>query len=116
MHEGGHTLGAPTSGASTAVNQQQISDKAYAEKNGLTGSVMEYTPVNIALRGEKQGAYFTPTLGAYDYWAIEYAYKPFSAEQESAELAKIAARASDPQLAFATDEDIGVRLTRWSSE
>ena len=45
---------------------------------------MEYTPVNIALKGEKQGAYFTPTLGAYDYWAIEYAYKPFSAEQENA--------------------------------
>ena len=71
---------------------------------------MEYTPVNIALKGEKQGAYFTPTLGAYDYWAIEYAYKPFSAEQESAELAKIAARANDPQLAFATDEDIGVAI------
>ena len=87
-----------------------MSDKAYAEKNGLTGSVMEYTPVNIALKGERQGAYFTPTLGAYDYWALEYAYKPFSAEQESAELAKIAARASDPQLAFATDEDIGVAI------
>ena len=71
---------------------------------------MEYPPVNIALKGEKQGAYFTPTLGAYDYWALEYAYKPFSAEQEGAELAKIAARASDPQLAFATDEDIGVAI------
>jgi len=111
MHEVGHTLGLRHNfRASTAVNQQQIGDKAYAEKNGLTGSVMEYTPVNIALRGERQGAYFTPTLGAYDYWAIEYAYKPFTAEQESAELAKIAARASDPQLAFATDEDIGVAI------
>ena len=111
MHEVGHTLGLRHNfRASTAVNQQQIADKAYAEKNGLTGSVMEYTPVNIALRGEKQGAYFTPTLGAYDYWAIEYAYKPFAAEQESAELAKIAARASEPQLAFATDEDIGVAI------
>ena len=111
MHEVGHTLGLRHNfRASTAVSQQQISDKAYAEKNGLTGSVMEYTPVNIGLKGEKQGAYFTPTLGAYDYWAIEYAYKPFSAEQEGAELAKIAARASDPQLAFATDEDIGVAI------
>ncbi len=111
MHEVGHTLGLRHNfRASTAVSQQQIADKAYAEKNGLTGSVMEYTPVNIALKGEKQGAYFTPTLGAYDYWAIEYAYKPFSAEQEGAELAKIAARASDPQLAFATDEDIGVAI------
>ncbi len=79
MHEVGHTLGLRHNfRASTAVSQQQIADKAYAEKNGLTGSVMEYSPVNIALKGEKQGAYFTPTLGAYDYWAIEYAYKPFS--------------------------------------
>ena len=111
MHEVGHTLGLRHNfRASTAVSLQQLTDRTYAEKNGLTGSVMEYTPVNIALRGEKQGAYFTPTLGAYDYWAIEYAYKPFSAEQESVELAKIAARASDPQLAFATDEDIGVAI------
>ncbi len=111
MHEVGHTLGLRHNfRASTAVSQQQVSDRSYAEKNGLTGSVMEYTPVNIALKGERQGAYFTPTLGAYDYWAIEYAYKPFPAEQEGAELAKIAARANEPQLAFATDEDIGVAI------
>ena len=30
-----------------------------ARTTALTGSVMEYTPVNIALKGEKQGAYFT---------------------------------------------------------
>jgi hypothetical protein len=67
---------------------------------------MEYTPVNLALKGEPQGAYFTPTLGAYDYWAIEYAYKPISAEEEKAELARIAARANQRELAFATDEDV----------
>ncbi|MEO8186312.1 MAG: zinc-dependent metalloprotease, partial [Burkholderiaceae bacterium] len=111
MHEVGHTLGLRHNfRASIVANQQQLSDKAYAEKNGLTGSVMEYPPVNIALKGETQGAYFTPTLGAYDYWALEYAYKPLSAEQETAELVKIAARANDPQLAFATDEDVGVAI------
>jgi Met-zincin/Domain of unknown function (DUF5117) len=111
MHEVGHALGLRHNfRASTAINQQQASDKSYAEKHGLTGSVMEYTPVNIALKGEKQGAYFTPTLGAYDYWALEYAYKPLDAGEEGAELAKIASRASDPQLAFATDEDIGVAI------
>ncbi|MEP6607057.1 MAG: zinc-dependent metalloprotease [Burkholderiaceae bacterium] len=111
MHEVGHTLGLRHNfRASTAVSLAQASDKSYAEKNGLTGSVMEYTPVNLALRGEKQGAYFTPTLGAYDYWALEYAYKPFTVEEESAELAKIAVRANEPQLAFATDEDIGVAI------
>jgi hypothetical protein len=107
MHEVGHTLGLRHNfRASTVASLAQLSDKAHAEKHGLTGSVMEYTPVNLALKGEPQGAYFTPTLGAYDYWAIEYAYKPISAEEEKAELARIAARANQRELAFATDEDV----------
>jgi hypothetical protein len=54
-----------------------------------------------------QGDYFSTTIGPYDYWAIEYGYKPFSGgtEGELAELKKIAARGADPQLAYATDED-----------
>jgi hypothetical protein len=111
MHEVGHTLGLRHNfRASTVATQEQLADRAYAEKHGLTGSVMEYTPVNLALKGEKQGAYFTPTLGAYDYWAIEYAYKPIAPEQEKAELAKIAGRSNEPQLAFATDEDINFSI------
>jgi hypothetical protein len=111
MHEVGHTLGLRHNfRASTVATQEQLADRAYAEKHGLTGSVMEYTPVNLALKGEKQGAYFTPTLGAYDYWAIEYAYKPIAPEQEKAELAIIAGRSNEPQLAFATDEDISFSI------
>ena len=53
---------------------------------------MDYNPINIALKGEPQGEYFEPTLGPYDYWAIEYAYKPLPKETRSDELAKIAAR------------------------
>ncbi len=111
MHEVGHTLGLRHNfRASTVTTQAQLSDPAFAAKNGLTGSVMEYSPVNLALKGEKQGAYFTPTLGAYDYWAIEYAYKPIAPEQEQAELARIAARSNEPQLAFATDEDVAFSI------
>ncbi len=111
MHEVGHTLGLRHNfRASTVATQQQISDKAYAQVNGLTGSVMEYTPVNLALRDEKQGSYFTPTLGAYDFWAIEYAYKPIASDEEKQELARIAARAGERELAFATDEDVGFSI------
>jgi hypothetical protein len=111
MHEVGHTLGLRHNfRASTIASQAQLADKGYADRHGLTGSVMEYTPVNLALKGEKQGAYFSPTLGAYDYWAIEYAYKPIAPEQEKAELAKIAGRSNEAQLAFATDEDIGFSI------
>jgi hypothetical protein len=111
MHEVGHTLGLRHNfRASTATTQSQLADPEHAAKHGLTGSVMEYTPVNLALKGEKQGAYFTPTLGAYDYWAIEYAYKPLAPEKEHQELRRIAGRSNEPQLAFATDEDVGFSI------
>ena len=51
---------------------------------------------------------FQTTLGPYDYWAIEYAYKPLppgSRPKERAELQRIAARSNEPLLAFGTDED-----------
>ena len=66
---------------------------------------MDYLPANIARKGEKQGDYFSPTIGAYDYWAIEYAYKPIEGKEKE-ELAKIAAKAADPELTFGTDEDV----------
>jgi hypothetical protein len=111
MHEVGHTLGLRHNfRASITATQQQLSNKGYAERYGLTGSVMEYSPVNLALKGEPQGVYFTPTLGAYDYWAIEYAYRPIPPEEEKAELARIAGRAGEPQLAFATDEDVAFSI------
>ena len=47
----------------------------------MTGSVMDYAPANFAPKGEKQGDYFSDTLGPYDYWAIEYAYKPISGNE-----------------------------------
>jgi hypothetical protein len=65
---------------------------------------MDYSPVNIVAAGGKQSAYYTTTIGPYDYWAIEYGYKPVSGD-EAAELAKIAARSGEPGLDFATDED-----------
>jgi hypothetical protein len=70
----------------------------------MTGSVMDYNPINIAPKGQKQGDFASTTIGPYDYWAIEYAYKPVMGSEE-AELKKIAARSPDPDLAFATDDD-----------
>jgi hypothetical protein len=71
---------------------------------------MEYNAVNLPSPGKTGGVPFQTTLGPYDYWAIEYAYKPMAAgappEAEKAELQRIAARSSEPLLAFGTDEDI----------
>jgi hypothetical protein len=115
MHEVGHTLGLRHNfRASRLYTDQQISDPAFTREHGLTGSVMEYAPVNLPRGGETGGAPFQTTLGPYDYWAIEYAYKPMPSgstpEQEAAELQRIAARSAEPELAYGTDEDnfIGV--------
>jgi hypothetical protein len=59
--------------------------------------------------GTTQGDYFTQTVGPYDEWAIAYGYTPSNALVPQAEmrlLDKIAGRASEPALAYATDEDI----------
>jgi len=85
----------------------EINDPEKNRTIGLTASIMDYTPVNISPKGKKQGDYFSRTIGPYDYWAIEYAYKPLpgGTEGEVAELAKIASRCTDPALQYATDED-----------
>ena len=95
--------------ASTIRTPAQLRDAAFTRTNGMTGSVMDYTPLNIALQNERQGEYVMSGLGPYDYWAIEYGYKPLAVKQpggEGAALARIAARNTEPELAFATDEDV----------
>jgi hypothetical protein len=108
MHEVGHTLGLRHNfRSSTIYSIAQLQDAEFTKKNGLAGSVMDYTPFNLSLKGEKQGEYVTSTLGPYDYWAIEYAYKPLEPAQEKEELARIASRSNEPLLAFGTDQDAG---------
>jgi hypothetical protein len=106
MHEVGHTLGLRHNfRASRIYSDAQVSDPEFGRSHALSGSVMEYLPVNLPRPGDKPTAPFQTTLGPYDYWAIEYAYKPVAAELEKSELERIAARSGEPELAFATDED-----------
>ncbi len=106
MHEVGHSLGLRHNfKASTMLSIDQLNDTSVTRSKGNTGSVMDYTPINLAPKGQKQGDYFTATIGPYDYWAIEYAYREIDGN-ETEELKKIAARAPDADLVFATDEDM----------
>jgi hypothetical protein len=105
MHEVGHSLGLRHNfKASVMLRPDQINDTSITRVKGMTGSVMDYNPINIAPKGQKQGDYASTTIGPYDMWAIEYAYKPVDGD-EAAELKKIAARSADPDLAFGTDDD-----------
>jgi hypothetical protein len=108
MHEVGHTLGLKHNfKGSTVVSRDKLQDKDFTEKNGISGSVMDYNAYNIPLRGEKPASFNNTTLGPYDYWAIEYAYKQVAPADEAAELSRIASRNTDPLLAYADDADAG---------
>ena len=108
IHEVGHTLGLRHNfRASMAVTPEQLSDAKFGAETGISSSVMDYNPINIALKGERQGQYSMITVGPYDTWAIEYGYKQTTAESETAELTKTLSRAAEPALAYGTDEDAG---------
>ena len=106
MHEVGHTLGLRHNfKASTIFSLDDLNNK---KGEALIGSVMEYDAVNIAPEGKEQGDYYTKTIGPWDYWVIEYAYKPIDGskpEDEVEELGKIAARVATSDLTYGTDED-----------
>lgn len=112
MHEVGHTLG-------LRHNFKASSYRPLGEinvENGppdTSGSVMDYNPLNLSPDPKKQGAYAPRTLGPYDYWAIEYGYKPVEKDED---LDAIAKRVADRGLAYGTDEDVASSdplINRW---
>ena len=110
MHELGHALGLRHNfRASTAITPAQLRDPAYTRANGLSASVMEYNAQNLPLKGEPVADYNMLTLGAYDYWALEYGYREYaSPDDEKPALQALAARSErEPVLAYATDQDLG---------
>jgi hypothetical protein len=106
-HEVGHTLGLRHNfRGSTILPPKELHDPARTAQVGQSASLMDYNPLIIAPKGTPQGDFIQTVLGPYDYWAIEYGYKPIEGDEKE-ELAKIAARgASDPMLPYSTDEDV----------
>ncbi len=112
MHEVGHTLGLRHNfRSSTVYTLAQMRDPAFTRANGVVASIMEYSPLNISVAGEKQGEFVSGTIGPYDYWAIDYAYRELEPADEKRELEAIAARSTEPWLAYGTDEDAGYGKT-----
>lgn len=112
MHEVGHTLGLRHNfRASRWRTQAQLAQLDLTTKEGKSASVMDYAPINFSLPGQPAGAPFQTTLGPYDFWAIEYGYKPLtgSATEQKSALQRIAARSEEPAwrdaLDYGTDED-----------
>ncbi|MDZ8110729.1 MAG: zinc-dependent metalloprotease [Nostoc sp. DedQUE12a] len=114
-HEVGHTLGLRHNfHGSAMLAPQELNNTEITHTKGLVGSVMDYLPVNVAPQGVEQGDYFPEIVGPYDEWAIEYGYKinpspriePIIPEMEKTFLEKIAFASPQPELSYATDEDI----------
>lgn len=107
LHEVGHTLGLNHNmKASIMWDEKEIHDKSLTQ-GILTGSVMDYAPINVAPKGTTQGDYFQTEAGPYDDWAINYGYSTAleNPELEAARLAKILSRSSEKGLAFGNDAD-----------
>lgn len=108
LHEVGHTLGLNHNFRGSHLHDPVNIHKAeVTEKVGLTGSVMDYPPVNIAPKGTPQGQYFTTKPGPYDHWAISYGYSEALEDpiEEQKRIDAIAAKSHQPELAFANDAD-----------
>jgi hypothetical protein len=109
-HEVGHTLGLRHNfRGSTLLSPQEMNNKDITQNKGLTTSVMDYIPPNIAPHGTKQGDYFPNAVGVYDDWAIQYGYQPSQATTPIAErafLQEIANQSFKPEYSYSTDEDV----------
>ncbi|MEH2311307.1 MAG: zinc-dependent metalloprotease [Nostoc sp.] len=109
-HEVGHTLGLRHNfRGSTLLAPQEMNNTEITKTKGLTSSVMDYIPPNIAPQGTKQGDYFPSMVGPYDEWAIKYGYIPIQTSTPIAEkpiLEQIAAQSYKPELSYSTDEDV----------
>jgi predicted Zn-dependent protease with MMP-like domain len=108
MHEVGHTLGLRHNfKASSWKSLTDIEAAACKLDEPMVSSVMDYCPANMPAIGLTQGLYFSQTIGPYDYWVVEYGYKPIKDEDQT-ELGAIASRGAREGLDYATDEDCRV--------
>ena len=63
-HEVGHTLGLRHNfRSSTIYTAEQLRDKDFTEKNGIVGSIMDYSPYNLPMNGESRASYNLPMNG-----------------------------------------------------
>ncbi|HEY3405046.1 MAG TPA: zinc-dependent metalloprotease [Ohtaekwangia sp.] len=106
LHEVGHTLGLNHNmKASNLHDPVKIHDEKLGREVGLTGSVMDYSNVNVALDPAKQGLYYDVIPGPYDNWAIQFGYGEFASAEEEMKLKELLSKSAAHELLFGNDAD-----------
>ncbi len=110
-HEVGHTIGLRHNHrASQAYSIKDLRDPAFLLKNGNVASIMSYGRYNYVAQPEDKVPVkdLIPKLGPYDFFAIEWGYKPMKAATPDAEkpaLDEMAARqVKEPFLRFGGED------------
>ena len=108
MHEVGHTLGLAHNYISSQLwDNDQIHNQELTEEMGLTSSVMDYNPLNLAVNKEDQGNFQSVVPGPYDKWAIEFAYRPEMDDEkaETERMKSLLSKSVEDQYRFGNDAD-----------
>lgn len=103
-HEVGHCLGLMHNmSASATIPVDSLRSPTFTQKYGTTHSIMDYARFNyVAQPGDKErGVSLTPPkFGLYDYFTIDYSYRPVfgvsEEEEEEIMLTKLHVAQSDP--------------------
>lgn len=109
-HEVGHTLGLRHNHrASGAYSIEQLRDPKFTAKHGSVASIMSYGRFNYVAQPEDGVKQFIPILAPYDYFAIDWGYRPIpnvkKAEDERPTLDKWASRQlAEPFLRFGGED------------
>ena len=102
LHEVGHTLGLNHNfKGSNLLTYKDILNKETTYEKGLCSTVMEYPSINFSLKPENQGLYYDTIPGAYDHWAIRFAYSEVDADG----LNSILSESTKHEHGFANDAD-----------
>ncbi|MBI3529325.1 MAG: zinc-dependent metalloprotease [Betaproteobacteria bacterium] len=120
-HEIGHALGLRHNfKGHSAYTVAQLRSREWTEKWGNSASIMDYSRLNYVAQPE-DNAYLLPKIGPYDYFAIEWGYKPFmqiavvdgkrvtqfmGSDTEWSRLDQLAARqVTEPMLRFGGEDE-----------
>jgi len=88
MHEVGHTLGLRHNFKASSIYSLEEIRKRRELKEATTGSVMDYNPILFFKDKALAGDFVSSTIGPYDYWAIEYGYRPAEQAKPASEETK----------------------------